>query len=457
MRAYVLCGGKGTRLGALTARVPKPLLTIGPYPILEHQIRNLVRDGITEITLIAGHLADSIRDFCGDGSRWGARVDYLFESQPRGTAGSFRDLLPKLEPEFLVVYGDLMLDFDFQRLIAFHRSRGDADGTLVVHPNDHPGDSDLVEVEEESARVTTILPKPHPEGMDFRNLVNVPLYLLTPCIAELIPADRSSDFGKDIFPEAAKARRLYAYHSIEYMKDAGTPERLEAVNRDLSSGRIARLRAGELRPAVFFDRDGVLVPDTGFCSNLDAIELLPGVTEAVRRLNKADHLCVLTTNQPWAAKGFCDISWIERTNRRIETLLGRHGAFLDAVFYCPHHPERGFVGERPELKIECACRKPRDGMIQRARERLPIDLSRSFVVGDTWRDFAAARSAGVRSIGVNEAALQLAEGAVGSFSKGSDHTAPELAQPDERRSSLSEAVQYILEEAPRSHAKECSP
>lgn len=440
MKAFVLCGGKGTRLGSLTARIPKPLVEIGPHPILEHQIRNLVRDGITNITLIAGHLADAIREFCGDGGRWGARIDYLIESEPRGTAGSFRDILSDLPPEFLVVYGDVMIDFDFRRLIAFHRAHGDADGTLVVHPNDHPEDSDLVEIDDASARVTRILSKPHPEGLDFRNQVNAALYLLTPRVAQLIPADRPSDFGKDIFPEAASSCRLYAYHSTEYMKDAGTPNRLDAVTQDLLSGRIARLRAGEFRAAVFLDRDGVLVPERGLYRELSEFTLLPGVAEAVRKLNKADYLCVLTTNQPWAAKGFCDLAWIERTNRRLETLLGQGGAWLDAVFYCPHHPERGFPGERPELKISCDCRKPGDGMIQKARQRFPIDLARSFVIGDSWRDVGAAQKAGVRALGVGSAwAPSRADSASAAEPATSRRPEPERSFAD-----LREAVAFIL-------------
>jgi histidinol-phosphate phosphatase family protein len=418
------------------------LVKIGPYPILEHQIRNLVRDGVTELTLIAGHLAEAIREFCGDGSRWGARIEYLIESEPRGTAGSFRDILPELEPEFLVVYGDLMLDFDFQRLIAFHRARADADATLVVHPNDHPEDSDLVEADEKTDRVTRILPKPHPEGMDFRNLVNAAIYLLTPRVAELIPADRPSDFGKDILPEAAHKQRLYAYHSTEYMKDAGTPDRLASVNRDLASGRIARLRAAMKRPAVFLDRDGVLVPEKGFYRELTEFKLLPGVAEAVRRLNKADHLCIVVTNQPWAAKGFCDLDWIERTNRRLETLLGAGGAWLDALFYCPHHPEKGFAGERPELKIVCDCRKPDDGLIQRALQRFSIDLECSYFVGDSWRDFAAARKAGVPSLGVGKAGLAVPESL-----RSTEALAPEAlaqTQPGRRFCGLPEAVEFIL-------------
>ena len=457
MRAYVLCGGKGTRLGSLTARIPKPLVAIGPRPILEHQIRNLVRDGITEITLIAGHLAEAIREFCGDGSRWGAHIEYLIEAEPRGTAGSFRDILPSLESEFLVVYGDVMMDFDFRRLIDFHRSRGDADATLVVHPNDHPEDSDLVEIDEQTAHVTRILAKPHPAGMNFRNLVNAAVYLLTPRIAQLVPADRPTDFGKDIFPEAAHACRLYAYHSTEYMKDAGTPNRLEAVTRDLTTGRIAGLRAGVSRPAIFLDRDGVLVPERGFFSELDQIQLLPGVADAVRRLNKADYLCVLITNQPWAAKGFCDIEWIERTNKRLETLLGHGGAWLDAVFYCPHHPERGFPGERPELKIACECRKPGDGMIQQARQRFQIDLQRSYVVGDSWRDFAAARKAGLRSLAVGSEHVTATVGPVSGNPEANASSRLEDAPPEQRFAALPEAVDFILLRASADSHKDKNP
>jgi histidinol-phosphate phosphatase family protein len=125
---------------------------------------------------------------------------------------------------------------------------------------------------------------------------------------------------------------------------------------------------------------------------------MPGVPEAIRRLNESEYRAVVVTNQPVIARGECTTEELIYMHAKLETELGGAGAFLDAIYFCPHHPDKGFAGEVVQLKIDCACRKPKLGMIERAVSDLNIDLETSWLIGDTTSDLETARRAGLKSI-----------------------------------------------------------
>jgi D,D-heptose 1,7-bisphosphate phosphatase len=401
--AVIIAGGKGTRLGL--PDLPKPMAPLLGKPLLEYQIELLAAAGITDITILAGHLAEKITAHFGDGGRWGVNIRYLIEEIPLGTAGAVRQLAGQLTGDFLVLYGDVFVDMDLSALIAWHRAEACL-GSLVVHPNDHPRDSDLVAADPDG-RIRAFLSKPHPEGLWCRNLVNAALYVLSPAVLPFIPADRPSDFGKDVFPAVlAAGGSLRAYATPEYLKDMGTPERLASVGQAISSGKTARRNLRNRQKAIFLDRDGVINTDSGGVLRAEDFQLLPGVAAALRRINKSEYLAIVVTNQPFIAKGQLDHAGLERIHARMDTLLGREGAFLDAVYFCPHHPEKGWEGEVPELKVACGCRKPAPGMILQAARDFNIDLAASWLIGDRLSDIAAARAAGCREallVGATEA------------------------------------------------------
>ncbi len=364
MQAVILAGGKATRLGMLAQTKPKALAEIGGRPLIDHHLRLLERYGITDAILILGHLAEPIIEELGDGSARGMKLRYYREEEPLGTAGGLRQIAAMLDDDFLLIYGDIMVDMDYSRLIRFHKASS-ALATLVVHPNDHPNDSDLLDVDE-SNRVVAFYPKPHPESRYYRNLVNAAIYVMSPRILEYVPLG-ASDFGKDVLPVACRAAKVMAYNSPEYIKDAGTPERLAQIRRDFESGKIASRNLERPRPAVFLDRDGVINREVGNLRSVDQFELLPGSAAAIRMLDEAGFLVLVATNQPGVAKGFCSEDTVKEIHRRLETEIGREGAYLHAIYYCPHHPDKGFPGEVESLKIDCDCRKPKTGMIDRAR------------------------------------------------------------------------------------------
>ena len=399
-QAVILAGGKGTRLAAVSGGLPKPLTPVAGVPVVERQIELLVRYGIREIFLTTGYRARTLEEQLGDGARLGARLHHVREDEPLGTAGGVAALRDRLEDAFLVLYGDVVVEMDLARLLRFHVTRG-ADATIVVHPNDHPFDSDLVELGEDGV-VRGFHPAPRAaDGPDLRNQVSAALYVVEAHALVHIEPRAKQDFVRDVFPRMLGAgAALFGYHTTEYLKDMGTPDRLERVERDIRAGVPEANHASRTRPALFLDRDGVINREIDGVHAPDRLELLPGTGDAIRRLNRAGWLVAGVTNQPDVAKGFLSDADLEAVHRRLETRLGAAGAWLDGLVHCPHHPDRGFVGERPELKISCDCRKPRAGMLEELAARLPIDHARSALVGDSWRDMAAAHAFGIGAIGV---------------------------------------------------------
>jgi mannose-1-phosphate guanylyltransferase / phosphomannomutase len=396
MQVVILAGGRGTRMGALTERVPKPMLALAGKPLLEHQIELARRFGFTEIIVLTGHLGEVIEDHFGDGSKWNVRIRYHRETQPLGTAGAIKEIEGWLRGDFVVFYGDIVMDLDLRALAAFHAARRSL-ATLVIHPNGHPYDSDLLDVGPEG-RVVAFYPKPRPAGRDHRNLVNAGLYVLSPRLLEHVTEGQLADLGRDVFPRLVESGRLYGYNTPEYIVDVGTVERLRKVEGDVISGKVARLNRAHPRCAVFLDRDGVLNVEVDHVRSPDEMRLLPGAAEAVKRINASEYLAVMVSNQPAVAKGFITELELAQIHARLETLLGAEGAYLDRLYYCPHHPETGFPGERPEYKVDCDCRKPAPGMFLTAAADLHIDLAGSFMVGDRTADILAGHAAGCKTI-----------------------------------------------------------
>lgn len=398
MKAVILAGGKGTRLGKISREIPKPMVYIGDRPIIGHQIELLKRYGITDILIITGYLSHVIEDHVGDGSDLGVNISYFRETEPLGTTGGVKEMEDQLKDDFLLLYGDVLVDMDLRRLISHHREhRGLA--TLVLHPNDHPMDSDLVELDEKN-RVIRFHAKPHDPDTFYHNLVNAALYVLSPAILPLLPKGKKADFGKDIFPKAIQYGEIFGYVTPEYLKDVGTPERLSEVTEDLLTGKVKRFNRSNERKAVFIDRDGVLLKKVDLLHRVGDVELYPFSAPALKLLNQSDHLAVLITNQPVIARGLCTMEELDTIHKKMETLLGRESAKLDGIYFCPHHPDGGFPGEVPEFKIACTCRKPDIGMIQKAAKAFNIDILGSYFIGDSFRDIECGINAGMKTIGV---------------------------------------------------------
>jgi D,D-heptose 1,7-bisphosphate phosphatase len=398
MQLVIIAGGKGTRLKEILGNLPKPMAEVAGKPLLEHQVLLARKYGIRDILILTGYGAEHIERYFGDGAAWNVRIHYQRELQPLGTAGALLDAFDKLDDTFVVMYGDTMVNVDLERLIAAHSPAASA--TLLVHPNDHPQDSDLVEMND-GKEIVAFHSYPHPAGANLQNLVNAALYVFSK--QALRVSTSPADIAKHLFPALLAAGKvLYGYRSREYIKDAGTPERLERVRGDYQSGRVESASFDAAAPAVFLDRDGTLNRERGWLSAPENLELMPGAAEAVRAINRSGRLAVVITNQPVVARGECSEAGLRQIHNRLEWLLGESHAYLDAIYFCPHHPDAGFPGERADLKIPCECRKPATGLLETATRDLNIDVGRSWMIGDREGDMQAAKSFGIRSVLVSE-------------------------------------------------------
>jgi D,D-heptose 1,7-bisphosphate phosphatase len=352
------------------------------------------RYGFTDFLFIIGYLGDQIREYFGDGAKWGVTIEYFQESQPLGTAGALGYLKDKLTEEFFVFYGDTVMDFDMIHMLDFHH-RKHADATLLVHPNDHPYDSDIVDVDKDG-KVKNFFIKPHPDCFISHNMVNAALFIFSPSILSEIEVGTKSHIEKNVLPKCLQdGMRLYGYNTAEYIKDMGTPDRYYAVSEDVISGKVNRLNRVNKRPCVFLDRDGVLNKEVNLLNKPEQMELIEGAADAIRYINEKGYLAIVITNQPVIARNLCTLEELDYIHAKLETLLGAEHAYLNDIYICPHHPDGGYPEERKEYKIKCNCRKPAPGLLLQAAKDWNIDMPHSIMIGDQDRDYQAGVNAGV--------------------------------------------------------------
>lgn len=399
MKVVIMAGGKGTRIAQVNATVPKPMIPIEGKPILEYQIETLKKQGYTDIILIVGHMGNVIQKYFGDGSAFGVQISYIVEEQPLGTAGALYFLKDEIQNDFLLLNGDIIFDVDIQKFLEYHCNQRTA-ATILTHPNSHPYDSGII-IADDKNRVTNWLHK-EDERLWYKNRVNAGLHMFSPRIFESFHEAKKCDLDRDVLKPLIKEGELSVYDSPEYIKDMGTPDRYYAVIEDIKSGKVSAKNLKNKQKAIFFDRDGTINKYVGFLTDINEFELLDGVTEAIKMINESGYLAIVVTNQPVIARGEVSVEELQEIHNKMETLLGQAGAYIDDIFYCPHHPHKGYEGERPEYKIECECRKPKPGMLFAAAEKYNIDLSESWMIGDGENDIEAGKNAGCKVCAVGD-------------------------------------------------------
>lgn len=394
MKAVIMAGGFGKRLARFYSDRPKPMIEICGRPVLEYQIENLRDSGITDIIIVVHHMRNHIMNYFGDGSLLGVNITYYEEEIPLGTAGALFKIRERLTEDFLLINGDLIFNINFQRMIDFHKSNN-ALATLFVHPNSHPYDSELVVCNKDN--VVTDWFKNDGYG-NHKNCVNAGVHILSKEILYTSHSEDKLNLRADVIEPILDTGRVYAYHSAEYVKDMGTSDRLHHVTADVENGIVFSKRADKKQKAIFLDRDGTINKYKGYITSPKQLEMISGAADAIKKINRSGYLAIIITNQPSIAMGRMSFAVLDEIHAKLDTLLGEDGAYIDALYFCPHHPDKGFEGERTELKIKCDCRKPSGGMIRKAAEDFNIDLSKSFMVGDSEKDVLAAIDAGCTPI-----------------------------------------------------------
>jgi D,D-heptose 1,7-bisphosphate phosphatase len=377
-QAVILVGGLGTRLGERTKDTPKPMLPVGGRPFLDTLIDELVRyDVFDEILLLAGHKADSIQARYVGTVRGRARLTVSLEQAPLGTAGALVHAAGLLQDRFLLLNGDSFFDFNILDLVARANSSlvqmalradvvGDRFGRVMLDSLD-------------GGRVRAFIAP----GQGATGPVNAGVYVIDRSIVAGI--DRlPASLEQDIFPVLAANGDIGGTSYRGYFIDIGIPEDFARADIELNE----QLR----RPAVFFDRDGVLNHDSGYTFEASKLQWIDGAREAVKAANDAGYFAFVVTNQSGVARGLYQESHVQALHRWMADDMATIGAHIDAFEYCPDHPD----GTIERYRRASDRRKPAPGMITDLLSRFPVNANDSFLIGDKPSDLEAAGAAGLK-------------------------------------------------------------
>jgi D-glycero-D-manno-heptose 1,7-bisphosphate phosphatase len=376
-QALFLVGGRGTRLGALSANTPKPMQEIAPgVRFLDLLLENAARMGFTDLVLLAGHLGDKV-EAAYEGLQIGeATIRVVRESQPMGTGGALAQAAHVLDERFVLLNGDSFFDINLRALTAAPLPQGG--GRLALRMVDDTSRYGSVQLN--GANIAAFIEK-NPE-LTGAGLINGGIYYLDRTMVERIAAPSSIE--SDVFPELVKEGRLEGIPFDGYFLDIGLPETLAQAQRETAALRV--------RPTAFLDRDGVLNEDKGYTHRVDDLTWMPGAREAIRLLNDRGYRVVVVTNQAGVARGFYEEADIHIFHAGMQEQLADVGGFVDAFYHCPFHVdgkvEAYTVDDHPD-------RKPNPGMILRALRDWQVDRDASFLIGDKESDMEAARRAGL--------------------------------------------------------------
>jgi len=263
VQAVILVGGKGTRLRPLTTNRPKPNVPIVDRPFLAYALEWVASHGLTDVVLCCGFKSEAMVEAFGDGSRYGVSITWVFEPEPRGTAGGLKMAEEHLGDRFLLLNGDVLTDMDLTAQIDAH-TRSGATATLALVPVEDPSAYGLVRLNGDDT-VAGFLEKPKPEEID-TDLISAGAYVLERSVLDMIPAGREVSIEREVWPRLVGEGLHGFVHPDAYWMDIGTPERYIQAVSDVLSGAVEtkvleRLRNGPVSPSALVDPAASVAPD----------------------------------------------------------------------------------------------------------------------------------------------------------------------------------------------------
>jgi histidinol-phosphate phosphatase family protein len=376
--AVLLVGGLGTRLQAVVSDRPKALAPINGEPVLTYLLRQLQAAGVREAVLATGHRGDQIEaEYGADFGPMALR--YSREMAPLGTGGALRLAARYARCEtLLVMNGDSYCDANLVAFHARHRARR-ARTSILLTSVDDASRYGLVDTDS-SDRVTAFREK---GGAPSTSWINAGVYLLSREVVGQLPEGQAISLEREVLPQLVGSG-LYADRGGGRFIDIGVPESYDRATdffREMSTLRQ------QPPSVVFLDRDGTLIVERNYLRDPDQVQLLPGVGEGLRRLRAAGSKLIMVSNQSGIGRGYFSEATVHAVHERLRLLLEQEGVALDGIYFCPHVPN-----------ADCACRKPKSGLVDAAMREQGLDPAHAAVIGDKRCDLDLARTIGAPSI-----------------------------------------------------------
>ena len=398
-QVVVLMGGLGTRLGLKDC--PKALADINGIPFFDCQMKLLKRWGFHKFLFLVGHQAGRIEEHYGDGSAWQAVIRYSYDGPGQlGTGGALKNAEKELDQYFLLIYGDSFMDIDYQETVyryQMERAEGKL-GVMTILQNENRYDkSNVVYKNGELLLYDKV------NASDEMQYIDYGVSMLSKDILADINKGERFDIAT-ILTELSKAGRLAAQVVTKRFYEIGSPESLQEFRN------YAKSRFNEKHKAIFFDRDGV-INELYFNDDIEQIDsplkvedfkYKQGAVDALLAAQKMGYYIFIVTNQPAAAKGKVSLSGLYDLSTWMVQDLKSKGVMIEAINICPHHPEGSRRSKAQFLIKKCNCRKPEPGLITDLLQVYNIDVSRSYMVGDSYTDMIAGEKAGLRTVFVGE-------------------------------------------------------
>lgn len=398
-QVVVLMGGLGTRLGLKDC--PKAMADINGTPFFDYQMKLLKRWGFRKFLFLVGYQAECIEKHYGDGSAWQAVIRYSYDGPGQlGTGGALKNAEKELEQDFLLIYGDSFMDIDYQETVYRYQMEKSAGklGVMTILQNENRYDKSNVVYKDGKLLLYDKI-----NASDEMSYIDYGVSMLSKDIL----ADRKKGEKFDmaaILTELSKASRLAAQVVTKRFYEIGNIDSLQEFRN------YAKSRFNEKHKAIFFDRDGV-INELYFNDDIEQIDspfkvedfnYMQETVNTLISIQKMGYYIFVVTNQPAAAKGKVPLSGLYDLNTWMVQDLESKGVMIEAVNICPHHPEGSRrLGARFLIK-KCNCRKPEPGLITDLLQVYNIDVSRSYMVGDSYTDMIAGKKAGLRTVFVGD-------------------------------------------------------
>ena len=393
MQAVIICGGKGSRLKSTIGNSPKALVKFNKKANLKRQIEILKKNGFKNFVILVNNYEHEISNFLKKNFK--DKFIIHKDKDYYGTGGCLYSAKKYLKKNFLILYSDIYFNFNFKNFVKYCIKKKSI-LSCVVHANDHPYDSDTVSKDKNFFIKKIIKKKSHQNkinnaisGIYFanKNFLNKVKFI----------KNNTYDLVNDIFIKLIeKKSRIYAFKSIEYIKDFGTPDRISRVKSDIKLNKIKNLAYSYKTKAVFLDRDGVINKESKSIKTIKNFKIFPSSLLAIKKLNKNKIPCFVVTNQSGLAKGEFTLSDFFKVSFKLDKKLSKIGAYIDDFLVCPHFTNKNF--KNLNESFFSSYRKPNSGMINTFVRKYGIHRNKSYMVGDSDRDILAGKNAGLKTI-----------------------------------------------------------